>query len=172
MIIVYTGNGKGKTTAAIGQVIRFLGHSLKVCIIQLFKDKKFYGEQKILYKFKNVDFFHFAKTHPYFDKKITIDIVKKQCNFAMAKIKDIMINFKNKYDLIILDEFSIALRDKFIDESEFIFIIKQLSNKTNIIITGRSVCKKIIEIADIVTEMKEIKHSYNNHIKYKIGIEY
>jgi cob(I)alamin adenosyltransferase len=172
MIIIYTGDGKGKTTAAVGQIVRFLGHNFKVCIIQLFKDKKFYGEQKILCKFKNVDFFHFAKIHPYFNKKITIDIVKKQCNFAMIKIRDIAINFTDKYDLIVLDEFSIALRDKFINESEFIFIIKQLSSKTNVVITGRNVCKKLIKIADIVTEMKEIKHSYNNCVKYKIGIEY
>ena len=65
MIIVNTGNGKGKTTAAIGQVIRALGRGWKVCIIQLFKGKEFYGEQKILKKLKNIDFFSFAMKHPY-----------------------------------------------------------------------------------------------------------
>jgi cob(I)alamin adenosyltransferase len=171
MIIVNTGDGKGKTTAAIGQIIRCLGHDFRVCLIQLFKSKDFYGEQKILTKLDNFDFFHFAKQHPYCVKNISIDEVKRQCALSMKKLQDIAIA-KKKYKLIVLEEFNIALRDKFIDENEFLSVIKDLNEKSDIIITGRNAPNKLINIADLVTEMKEVKHPYNNGIKFQKGIEY
>jgi cob(I)alamin adenosyltransferase len=171
MIIINTGNGKGKTTAAVGQIIRSLGQGLQVCLIQLFKNEAFYGEQKVLFKLSNLDFFSFAKEHPYCVKNISFEKVKKNCELAMRKIEEITGNDK-KYDLVVLEEFNIALRDKFIDVNEFIVIIKQLSDKSNIIITGRSAPKELIDMADLVTEMKEIKHPYNKGIQAQKGVEY
>ncbi|MDR3071540.1 MAG: cob(I)yrinic acid a,c-diamide adenosyltransferase [Endomicrobium sp.] len=171
MIIVNTGNGKGKTTAAIGQVVRSLGQGFKVCIVQLFKDERFHGEQKILLKLDGLDFFSFAKEHPYCIKGVSFENVTAQCAVAMEKFKKIVTSDK-KYDLVLLEEFNIALRDKFINENEFITLVKQLSQRSNVVITGRDACKKLIDIADIVTEMKEIKHSYNDSIQAQRGIEY
>jgi cob(I)alamin adenosyltransferase len=171
VIIINTGNGKGKTTAAMGQIIRSLGQGFKVCLIQLFKSESFYGEQKILTKLDNLDFFPFAKEHPYCVKGISLEEVKIQCALAVKKIKEIA-DDDNKYDLVVLEEFNIALRDKFIDENEFIAFIKQLSQKSNVIITGRSASQALIDTADLVTEMKEIKHPYNKGIQSKKGIEY
>jgi cob(I)alamin adenosyltransferase len=169
--MINTGNGKGKTTAAVGQIIRSLGQGLQVCLIQLFKSEAFYGEQKILFKLSNLDFFSFAKEHPYCVKSISFEKVKKNCGSAMRKIEEIASNDK-KYDLVVLEEFNIALRDKFIDVNKFIAIIKQLSDKSNIIITGRSAPQGLIDIADLVTEMKEIKHPYSREVQAQKGIEY
>ncbi|MDR2428067.1 MAG: cob(I)yrinic acid a,c-diamide adenosyltransferase [Endomicrobium sp.] len=171
MIIVNTGNGKGKTTAAIGQIIRSLGQGFRVCLIQLFKGEEFYGEQKILSGLGNLDFFSFAKKHPYLFKSVSVKDAKLDCCLAMDKVKLLSLSPK-KYDLIVLEEFNIALRDKFIDEREFLTLLQQLSQKSNIIVTGRSVPQNLIDVADIVTEMKEIKHCYNKGIKAYKGIEY
>ncbi|MDR3275495.1 MAG: cob(I)yrinic acid a,c-diamide adenosyltransferase [Endomicrobium sp.] len=171
MIIVNTGNGKGKTTASIGQIIRFLGHGFKVCLIQLFKGEGFYGEQKILVKLNNLDFFSFAKEHPYCIKGVSPAEAADKCLPAMRKLKELA-NSPKKYDLVVLEEFNIALRDKFIPENEFVDIVKQLSQKSNIIVTGRGSPDALINIADLVTEMKEIKHPYKEGIKAERGIEF
>ncbi|MCA6071882.1 MAG: cob(I)yrinic acid a,c-diamide adenosyltransferase [Endomicrobium sp.] len=171
MIIINTGNGKGKTTAAIGQIVRSLGQGFKVCLIQLFKGEKFYGEQKILMQLSNLDFFAFAKEHPCCVKNISFEKAVEECCLAMDKLKEI-VSSTNRYDLIILEEFNIALRDKFIDEGEFIALVKCLSQKSDVIITGRSAPQSLINIANLVTEMKEIKHQYNEGTRDQKGIEY
>lgn len=171
MIIITTGNGKGKTTSAIGQIIRALGHNQKVCLVQLFKGESFYGEQNILSKLENLDFFSFAKEHPYCIKTASKERAGKECREAINKLKEILSNPK-KYDLIVLEEFNIALRDDFIDKNEFITIVKELAKNTNIFITGRGVPQELIDCADLVTEMREIKHPYQKGIKAQEGIEY
>jgi cob(I)alamin adenosyltransferase len=171
MIVINTGNGKGKTTSAIGQVLRSLGQGLKVCVIQLFKNEEFYGEQKILLKLSNLDFFPFAKKHPKCFKNVNFEEITIQCNQAMNKIKELS-NTNKKYDMVVLEEFNIAIRDNFIDENEFIHFVKLLSQKSNLIITGRGASKALIDIADLVTEMKEIKHPYRQGIKTQRGIEF
>ncbi|BAV58995.1 cob(I)alamin adenosyltransferase [Endomicrobiia bacterium] len=171
MIILNTGNGKGKTTSAVGQIIRSLGYEFRVCLIQLFKGENFYGEQKILVKLDNLDFFPFAKEHPDCIKGVNLDKVVSQCRSAVKKLRDLA-DVPEKYDLIVLEEFNIALRDKFIDENEFIDIIKRLSQKSNVIVTGRGAPQSLIDIADLVTEMKEIKHPYKKGVQSQRGIEY
>jgi cob(I)alamin adenosyltransferase len=171
MIIINTGNGKGKTTAAIGQTIRSLGQGFKVCIVQLFKDDIFYGEQKILVSLNNLDFFAFAKKHPYFVENLTYEEVKQQCDLAVKKLHDISSNEK-EYDLIVLEEFNIAINDGFIDINEFIIIVQLLSQKSNIVITGRNAPQILIDMADLVTEMKDIKHPYSKGILAKKGVEF
>ncbi|MDR1418418.1 MAG: cob(I)yrinic acid a,c-diamide adenosyltransferase [Endomicrobium sp.] len=172
MIIVNTGNGKGKTTAAIGQVVRALGHNLRVCIIQLFKGDSFYGEQNILRNLDGLDFFSFAKEHPNFNHNLGLGVILKQCLEALDKIREIIKENKG-YDLVVLEEFNIALRDKFIDIDIFLKLVKELSShKSKIIITGRGAPQELIDIADLVTEMKEIKHPYNSGVQAQKGIEY
>ncbi len=170
MIIVITGNGKGKTTSSIGQIVRALGHNQKVCLVQLFKGENFYGEQKILNKLEGLDFFSFAKKHPFCFKEITKEQVIKECSDALQKLNKIAEN--NKYDLIVLEEFNIALRDGYIQEDSLINIIKELNKNTNVMITGRGASDKLVELADLVSEVKEIKHPYNKGIPAQEGIEY
>jgi ATP:corrinoid adenosyltransferase len=171
MILVFTGNGKGKTTASIGQIIRSLGHGNKVCLIQLFKGEAFYGEQNILTKLAGLDFFSYAKEHPFCVKTATMEAAKSQCEPAIKKLSELASGQK-KYDLIVLEEFNIAVRDGFIDKTEFLELIKKMSEKSDIVVTGRAALQELIEMADLVTEMKEIKHPYNNAISAKKGIEF
>lgn len=170
MIIVITGNGKGKTTSSIGQIVRALGHNQKVCLVQLFKGEDFYGEQKILTKLKGLDFFSFAKKHPFCFKNITKEQIVEECKQAINKLKEIIND--NNYNLIVLEEFNIAIRDKFVEETLLIDIINQLNKKSNVVITGRGASSKLIEVADLVSEVKEVKHPYNKGILAQEGIEY
>ena len=171
MIIVNTGDGKGKTTASIGQIVRSLGQGFKVCLIQLFKGEIFYGEQNILTKLEGLDFFSFAKEHPYCIKGVTLEEAKEECKPAVKKIAELADSAK-QYDLIVLEEFNIAVRDGFIDKEEFIGLVKKLSEKADIVITGRAAPNELIEMADLVTEMREIKHPYKKGIPAKKGIEF
>ena len=171
MLLVNTGYGKGKTTAAIGQIIRALGQGFKVCLIQLFKGEAFYGEQNILVKLDNLDFFSFSKEHPYCIKGVALEEAAERCKGAMDKVAELAGGPK-KYDLIILEEFNIALRDKFIDKNEFLKLVKILSEKSDVLITGRGAPQELFDMADYVTEMKEIKHPYNKGIQARKGIEF
>ena len=170
MILLITGNGKGKTTSAIGQIVRVLGHNQKVCLIQLFKGESFYGEQNILTKLENLDFFSFAKQHPFCFKEVSKEQVIKECEQSLNKLKEI--SQDNKYNLIVLEEFNIALRDNFIDETFFINTVKKLNENSNVVITGRGASQKLIDVADLVSEIKEIKHPYTKGVLAQEGIEY
>ena len=170
MILLITGNGKGKTTSAIGQIVRALGHNQKVCLIQLFKGESFYGEQNILTKLENLDFFSFAKKHPFCFKEVSKEQVIKECEQSLNKLTEI--SQDNKYNLIVLEEFNIALRDNFIDETFFINTVKKLNDNSNVVITGRGASQKLIDVADLVSEIKEIKHPYTKGVLAQEGIEY
>lgn len=174
MLIVNTGNGKGKTTAAIGQILRVLGHNKKVCLIQLFKGKGFYGEQNILKKLKNLDFYSFAPKHPACfpkEKALTHEKLRDQCLEALYKFRSVLAS-KKHYDLIVLEEFNIAVRDGYFKIKELLAAIADNTKQIDIIVTGRSARKELLKAADLVTEMKEIKHPFNKGIKCKKGIEF
>ena len=171
MLIVNTGNGKGKTTAAIGQVIRALGHGQKVCLIQLFKGIDFYGEQFILKKLKNLEFRSFAPKHPYCFGNRGHEAAKIECLKALKFVKKLA-KGRKIYDLVVLDEFNIALREGYIKLKVLLEILKELSLKSNVIITGRCAPRLLISSADLVTEMKEVKHPFNKGIRAEKGIEF
>ncbi|OGS34959.1 MAG: hypothetical protein A2474_08715 [Elusimicrobia bacterium RIFOXYC2_FULL_34_12] len=170
MLQVYTGNGKGKTTSAIGLVMRALGHNMKVFIIQFFKDKNFYGEQNILRKLKNVKIFSFAPKHPCFYKNVKIRLVESECKKAVDLIEKV---FKErKCDLLVLDEFNNAICGKFMDIKKIVCLLKNRPKNMEVIITGRNAPKQLLKIADLVSEIKEIKHPYKKGVKCRKGIEY
>jgi len=181
LIQVYTGDGKGKTTAAVGQVIRALGQGLRVCFIQFFKDPKTftYGEQKIFYSLSRkgilrdlpgIDLYTFAPQHPHFFKKIKKEETRKQLKEGLNFIHKI---FREKdYDLLVLDELIIALRDKYLETNKLIKLLKQKPKNMEIILTGRGAPKKLLTFVDLVTEMKKIKHPYDKGVKVRKGIEY
>jgi cob(I)alamin adenosyltransferase len=171
MIIVNTGNGKGKTTAAVGQIIRSLGRGWKVCLIQLFKGKEFYGEQKILKGLKGLDFYCFAPKHPGCFPGVYRASLVSDCGKALEQFEKAL-NSKKKYDLIVLEEFNIALRDSFLKAEPLLELLKHKPSNVNVFITGRSAPKALLELADIVTEMKEVKHHYHNGVLAKKGIEF
>jgi len=170
LIQIYTGDGKGKTTAGIGQAIRAKGHKFKVCFVYFFKNLKDtpYGEIEVL-KGLGIETVGFAPHHPHFYKDITAKQIREECLKALQSIKKI---FQKGYNMIILDEILIALRDGFLKEEEILDLLEKKPESLEIILTGRGATKKIIQRADLVTEMKKIKHPFNQGLKGKEGIEY
>ena len=171
MIIVYTGNGKGKTTASLGQAIRALGEGKKVLMIQFIKGPWISGEDIFVKKLKIEN----CKLKIVKGGKGFVGIMgdrlprsahKKAAKDAL-KLADKAISSK-KYDLIILDEINVAIGLKLISEKDVMKLVKKAAN-VNLILTGRNASKKIIDLADIATEMKEIKYKFT---PAKQGVEY
>lgn len=167
MIQVYTGNGKGKTTASFGLALRAAGAGLKVYIAQFVKGC-FYSELKALKKIKNIKIEQFGsacfiKRRPH---KKDIALAKR----GFERIKEII--SKRIYDVVILDEINVALNLKLLELKDVINLIKNTPKKTELVLTGRNAHPKIIELSDLVSQIKEVKHYYNRGIKARKGIEY
>ena len=170
LIIITTGNGKGKTTAAIGMGIRTIGHNHKIAIIQFIKGGWEPGESLALRIFGDKLKFHaFGEgfTWETQDREKDISLVNSSWEKALSYLKD------PKYQLIILDEIIIAIRLGYIDEDEIIKGINLRPELTHVVLTGRGASKKLIDSADLVTEMKLIHHPFREQgVKAQEGIEY
>jgi cob(I)alamin adenosyltransferase len=171
LIQVYTGDGKGKSTAAIGQAVRAAGHNFKVGFISFFKDPALfgYGEYESLQKL-GIKTFHFAKKHPHFYKEISLGEVREECLKGTKVIKEL---FKDKsWDMLVLDEINIAVHDGFLKEEEVLSLLEAKPENLELILTGRGAAEKIVERADLVSEVKKVKHPYDQGIQTREGIEY
>ncbi|MCX7785543.1 MAG: cob(I)yrinic acid a,c-diamide adenosyltransferase [candidate division WOR-3 bacterium] len=169
MIQIYTGNGKGKTTAAIGQAIRALGHKWKVIMIQFMKGDAGYGEIKTLKKLKN--FKVVQSGLPTFVEKgnpSKEDIAYAEKGLKLARK---VINEK-KYNMVILDEINVAIDYGLIKLPDVIELIKNCPKQIELILTGRYAAKELIDLADLVSEIKEIKHPYQKGFISRQGIDY
>jgi len=167
---IYTGDGKGKTTAALGLALRCAGAGLKIFIIQFFKQKK-YSEHKSLKLFSNITIRCFGCKEFVRNANIPQTLYKKIVN-GWQLAKSIILHNPNKINVLILDEFSLAIFYQIIQISEVIDTLKNRDAKLEIIITGRKINKQLIDIADLVSEIKEIKHYYKKNIKARKGFEY
>lgn len=163
---VYTGKGKGKTTSALGLAIRAVGANLNVFIGQFAKGRK-YSELKSLKDIENIDVEQFGQNYFIKGKPTEKDINSAKKGFE--KIKNILKS--GKYEVVILDEANIATYYELFSVEELIQIIDNRARNVEVIITGRMADQKIIEFADLVTEMKEIKHYYQKGITAREGIE-
>jgi cob(I)alamin adenosyltransferase len=163
---VYAGNGKGKTTAAIGLAIRAAGAGLKVYFCQFLKGRQS-SEIRILTKIQsNISLLRSGR------KSFVID--PEKCDYKCARIcfnKVSRIIKDGKYDVVILDEINNAMAINLININELLYIINSRPVHVEIVMTGRKIPKEIMKIADLVTEMKEIKHYYSKGIKARKGIE-
>jgi cob(I)alamin adenosyltransferase len=171
LIQVYTGTGKGKSTAAIGQAVRAAGHGFKVGFVSFFKDPEAfgYGEYKSLEKL-GIKTFLFARKHPHFYKELNPDDVCQECSKGLEFIKELIQD--PSWDMLVLDELNIALRDGFLKEEDVLSLLDAKPDKLELVLTGRGVTDKIVEKADLVSEVREVKHPYSQGIKSREGIEY
>ncbi len=164
---VYTGEGKGKTTAALGLALRAAGAGLKVYIGQFMK-KRNYSELKSLQKFKdNIKTEQFGRQRFIGQKIMKED--KLLAQEGLEKIKKIIQS--GKYNLVILDEINVVLSYGLLSEDEVIEIIKAKPEAQEIVLTGRGASQRIMKLADLVTEMKQIKHYFSKGVKARVGIE-
>ncbi|MDI6751861.1 MAG: cob(I)yrinic acid a,c-diamide adenosyltransferase [bacterium] len=171
LIQVYTGDGKGKTTAAIGLAVRARGQGLSVGYIYFYKEPGAwdYGEIRVLEKL-GVDTFGFAQKHPHFYKDVSFEEMRKESLAGLEFIKKLY--GENKYDLLILDEINISIRDGFLKEKEVLEIMEIKPEGLELVLTGRGATQKITEKAELVSRIEEIKHPYNTCIERRKGIEY
>ena len=167
MIQVYTGNGKGKTTAALGLALRAAGAGLKVYICQFLKGKK-YCELIALKKFKNIKIEQFG-TDCFIRKSPT----EKDIELAKMALRQISKVIKEKeYGVVILDEINVALSLNLLKLKDVIRLLRKAPAKTELILTGRNAPAQIIKLADLVSEIKEVKHYFKKGVNARKGIEY
>jgi len=169
MVEVFTGEGKGKTSAALGIVLRAAGHGLRIHIIFFMKGEFPYGEQKTLGNLPNVTFDRFG-----FKTFVNPDNIKpaekQQAQKALETARSAMLS-KN-YDVVVLDEVNVAVSWKLIDVEDVVQLIKEKPENVELILTGRYANPKIVELADLVTEMVKIKHPYDSGQLAHKGIDY
>jgi cob(I)alamin adenosyltransferase len=172
IVIVYTGNGKGKTTASLGVALRAIGHGLRVCMVQFIKGEWHYGEINSIKKLEPdfelivagkgfigiIDDDHAFEEHVR-AAKTALDIVEQKISL-------------DSFDIIILDEINYALHLGVLQLADVMKIIQNRPKHLSLILTGNHACEEIITLADLVTEMKEIKHPYKKGIKAKRGIDF
>lgn len=169
LVQIFTGNGKGKTTAAMGAVVRAAGHGFKVMVVSFMKGVYDYGEYKTLSKIPNVEISLFGFRH-LIDPSNVKPEEKEEAGKALAKAREAMLS--GEYDLVVLDEVNVALSYNLIEVGEVIRLIDDKPPGVELILTGRYVDNGLIERADLVTEMVKVKHPYDKGIKARKGIEY
>jgi len=170
LIIVHTGNGKGKTTAALGMVIRSLGHGYRVAIIQFIKGAWEPAEKAVLNQWRSqLEFYAMGEGFTWETQDRDRDILK--ATEAWQKAQEFINN--PEYKLVLLDEINIALKLGYLDVESVIATLLSKPEDSHVILTGRGAPEALIEIADLVTEMKLIKHPFQGQgVKAQPGIEF
>jgi cob(I)alamin adenosyltransferase len=172
LVIVYTGNGKGKTTAALGMALRAVGYNHKICLIQFIKGSWPYGEMVSIKRLEpELELIIAGKGFVgIIDDKSPreehIKIAKQALQISKEKIQS------GAYNIVILDEVNYAINLGLIDVKDVLELIKSKPENLNLVLTGNHAKQEIIDLADLVTEMKEIKHPYKSGIKAKKGIDF
>ncbi len=164
---LYTGNGKGKTTAAIGLALRAAGAGKKVFIAQFVKGMH-YSELDALKRFPEIEIRQYG-----LDCFIKNEPTQKDIDAARTGLAEVTkVIAENSFDILILDEICIALYYHLFEEEEVVNLLKSRPKEMEIVLTGRYAPQSLYEIADLVTEMKEIKHYYNDGVEARKGIEF
>ena len=172
LVIVYTGNGKGKTTAALGMALRAVGYNHKICLIQFIKGSWPYGEMESAKRLEpELELIISGKGFVgIIDDKSPredhIKIAKQALQISKEKIQ------LGAYNIVILDEVNYAINLGLIDVKDVLELVKSKPEDLNLVLTGNHAKQEIIDLADLVTEMKEIKHPYKSGIKAKKGIDF
>lgn len=169
LLIVNTGDGKGKTTAALGLAMRAAGHGLKVCFIQFIKGSWKYGELEAVKKFSDtIDFYVMGKGFTWKSEDLEKDRAAAHdgWGFAQAAMAG------GQYQLLVLDEFTYLLMYNMIDLQPVLETLTARPTNLHVVITGRGAPPALIEAADLVTEMQPVKHPLQQGIKAQKGIEF
>ena len=169
LVIVNTGNGKGKTTAALGTALRAVGSGFRVFMVQFIKGPWKTGEHSIAEKLKpNFEIRRMGEgfTWNTKDRERDTEVAGEAWAFCKELIE------KDEHDLLIFDEINIAMDLGYLDPAEVVDALKKKPKLMHIILTGRGAPQVLIEVADLVTEMREIKHPFNAGIYAQKGIEF
>ncbi|HLA38130.1 MAG TPA: cob(I)yrinic acid a,c-diamide adenosyltransferase [Candidatus Brocadiales bacterium] len=165
---VYTGEGKGKTTAALGQALRAVGHGWKVLVIQFLKARQGVGEIAAAKDIPNLHILQFGSGHFVCNKPAQEDHALAQQAWQKARESTL----SGEYDMIILDEINVAVHYKMLDVLEVLKLVEERPPHVELILTGRYAHPRLLEAADLVSEIKAVKHPYTSGVKAREGIEY
>lgn len=165
---IYCGDGKGKSTASLGVALRILGAGGKVFYAQFIKGKSLSSEFNILNQFKENFSYHsyglgrFIKSEPHIEDIEVAEKGLKECKEALLS---------GEYDLVVMDELNGALGCNLFSIEEVLDVINVRNSQTELIITGRNPHKKLLDMADLITEMRVIKHYFDQNVTARVGIE-
>lgn len=167
IIVVNTGNGKGKSSAAFGMAARALGHGMRVGVVQFIKGSYSTGEEAFFRRFPEVSYHVMGEgfTWETQDRERDIASAHKAWGQAAAFLTD------PAYDLVVLDEINVALKLGYLDLQEVLAALRARPHMQHVVLTGRGAPPELIEAADTVTEMREIKHAYHAGIQAQKGVE-
>jgi len=166
---VFTGDGKGKTSAALGVVLRALGHGLRVFIVFFMKGDYPYGERAVLSKLPNVTVASFGSKR-FIDPSNVKPEEIEQARQALAAARRATLS--GGYDLVVLDEVNLAVAWKLVELDDVLKLIDEKPTNVELILTGRQAPVELIRRADLVTEMLKIKHPYDEGVAARVGIDY
>ncbi len=171
LIIVHTGKGKGKSSAAFGMIFRCIAHDMKCAVVQFIKGGMSTGERDlILGKFSDACAFH-TMGEGFTWETQDRDRDTEMAQAAWEKAKELIRDESNK--MVLLDEINIALRYDYLDIDEVVqFLVEEKPDMTHVVLTGRNAKDDLIEIADLVTEMELVKHPFRSGVKAQIGVEF
>ena len=169
VIVITTGNGKGKSSSGFGMVIRAMGHGMKVGVVQFIKGAMSTGEEKFLRRFpEEVNFHAMGEGYTWETQNRERDIEKAQA--AWRKAQEYLAD--PSIGLVMFDELNIALKYRYLDVQQVIADLRARPEMQHVVITGRGAPPELIEIADTVTEMQEVKHAFHNGIVAQAGVEW
>jgi cob(I)alamin adenosyltransferase len=175
VMIVLTGNGKGKSSSAFGMVLRALGYNHKVGVVQFIKGVQLSGEEiflkekaSLLPSFEDEDFYQMGTGFTWNTQDRTADIEAAERTWAVAErmLKD------DRYNLVLLDELTYMIGYKYLDEERIINALKNRPREMSVVVTGRGGGSALQTIADTVSEIKDVKHAYKSGIKARIGVDF
>jgi cob(I)alamin adenosyltransferase len=169
LLIVNTGTGKGKSTAAFGMGLRILGHGKRLGVVQFIKGAIATAERTVLENFSNCDFKTIGDGYTWNTQNFAADVATAKNGWEEARR---MINDPT-YDMVILDELNIVLKHNYLDLEEVLKVFKEKREMLHIVVTGRHAHERLIEIADLVSEIRPLKHPYKEQgVKAQAGIEF
>ncbi|MCC2642926.1 MAG: btuR [Nitrospira sp.] len=169
LLIVYTGAGKGKSTAALGMALRCLGHGMKVAVVQFIKGAIDTAEERVLKSFGDrVTFLRMGEGYTWETQDRERD--REFAQQAWAHVCKFLGD--SSYAMVILDEFNIALQQGYVDMNQVLPCLQARPSMQHVVITGRGAQADLLEAADLVTEMKQVKHPFRKGIKAQAGVEF
>lgn len=168
LVLVHTGDGKGKSSSAFGVIIRALGWGQTVGVVQFIKGKWITGERQFFDRLGTVDWHTMGDGFTWDTQDKDKDIEAAQAAFAQAK----QMMASGKYDLIVLDEINIALRYDYLQVDAVLAGLQARAQRTSVILTGRDAKEELCDFADLVSEMREIKHPFKAGIKAQRGLDF
>ncbi len=169
LLIINTGNGKGKSTAAFGVMLRAWGRGMRVCAVQFIKNEKTkYGEQMAAEKL-GIEMVPAGRGFTWTSKDLNVDSAMARHGWETAKNKVL----SGDFDVVVLDEITYPIRYGWLDVQEVVDVLKRRPRMVHVILTGRDAQPELVEIADLVTEMNDIKHPYRDQgIMAQKGVEF